>query len=212
MNSNDNLSEQNAYLKELNALFIPLDGMENLDSMVKAIGDADIVLLGEASHGTSDFYQVRAELSKKLITSKGFNIIGVEGDWPSAYRLNRYVKGMEGSDSSAADALGDFTRWPTWMWANTDIRDFAEWLKEYNEMNQGAEVIVPRLDFMASICTRYGNRWRQSSLIWRRPSLPTWNRPAGHMLVLIHIAGTIKIMALRQDCSRRAVRKKWLSY
>lgn len=96
MNSNDNLSEQDAYLKELNALFIPLDGMKNLDSMVKAIGDADIVLLGEASHGTSDFYRVRAELSKKLITSKGFNIIGVEGDWPSAYRLNRYVKGMEG--------------------------------------------------------------------------------------------------------------------
>ncbi|MEK3948649.1 erythromycin esterase family protein [Paenibacillus sp. FSL H7-0703] len=111
MNSNDNLSEQNAYLKELNALFIPLDGMENLDRIVKAIGDADIVLLGEASHGTSDFYRVRAELSKKLIASKGFNIIGVEGDWPSAYRLNRYVKGMKGADSSATDALGDFTRW-----------------------------------------------------------------------------------------------------
>lgn len=126
MNSNDNPPEQNAYLKELNALFIPLDGMDNLDRMVKAIGDADIVLLGEASHGTSDFYRVRAELSKKLITSKGFNIIGVEGDWPSAYRVNRYVKGMKGADSSAADALGDFTRWPTWMWANTDIRDFAE--------------------------------------------------------------------------------------
>ena len=147
MNSNDNLSGQNAYLKELNALFIPLDGIENLDSMVKAIGDADIVLLGEASHGTSDFYRVRAELSKKLITSKGFNIIGVEGDWPSAYRLNRYVKGMEGADSSAADALGDFTRWPTWMWANTDIRDFAEWLKEYNEVNQGGGSDCPKVGF-----------------------------------------------------------------
>src|SRR4051794_29269369 len=122
----DNIqSEQSAYLKELNALFIPLVGMENLDRMVNAIGDADIVLLGEASHGTADFYRYRAELSKRLIASKGFNIIGVEGDWPAAYRLNRYVKGMAGSDSSASDALGDFTRWPTWMWANTEICDFA---------------------------------------------------------------------------------------
>lgn len=132
MNSNSQ-SGNDAYLKELGALFIPLDEMENLDRMVDAIGDADIVLLGESSHGTADFYRYRAELSKKLISSKGFNIIGVEGDWPAAYRLNRYIKGAPGADSSAADALGDFTRWPTWMWANTEIRDFAEWLKEYNE-------------------------------------------------------------------------------
>ncbi|MGF9696273.1 erythromycin esterase family protein [Paenibacillus sp. MABNR03] len=144
----DNIqSEQSAYLKELNALFIPLDGMENLDRMVNAIGDADIVLLGEASHGTADFYRYRAELSKKLIASKGFNIIGVEGDWPAAYRLNRYVKGMAGSDSSASDALGDFTRWPTWMWANTDICDFAEWLKEHNAANHTESSERPKVGF-----------------------------------------------------------------
>ncbi|MFB7816668.1 erythromycin esterase family protein [Paenibacillus chitinolyticus] len=137
MNSNDQPTGQNAYLKELNALFIPFNEMENLDRIVKAIGDADMVLLGEASHGTSDFYRVRAELSKRLITSKGFNIIGVEGDWPAAYRLNRYVKGKAGADSSAAEALGDFTRWPTWMWANTEIRDFAEWLKAHNAASHG---------------------------------------------------------------------------
>ncbi len=130
MNSNSQ-SGNDAYLKELGALFIPLDEMENLDRMVDAIGDADIVLLGESSHGTADFYRYRAELSKKLISSKGFNIIGVEGDWPAAYRLNQYIKGAPGANSSAADELGDFTRWPTWMWANTEIRDFAEWLKEY---------------------------------------------------------------------------------
>lgn len=79
MNSNSQ-SGNDAYLKELGALFIPLDEMENLDRMVDAIGDADIVLLGESSHGTADFYRYRAELSKKLISSKGFNIIGVEGD------------------------------------------------------------------------------------------------------------------------------------
>ncbi|SEG59189.1 erythromycin esterase family protein [Paenibacillus sp. UNC499MF] len=137
MNPNDRPTGQNAYLKELNALFIPLDKTDNLDRMVEAIGDADIVLLGEASHGTSDFYRVRAELSKRLIISKGFNIIGVEGDWPAAYRLNRYVKGMAGADSSAAGALGDFTRWPAWMWANTDIRDFAEWIKAHNAAIHG---------------------------------------------------------------------------
>lgn len=138
MNTTGHRSDQDAYLKELNALFIPLDTMENLDRLIEAIGDVDIVMLGEASHGTSDFYKVRAELSKRLIANKGFNIIGVEGDWPSAYRLNRYVKGMTGSDSSAANALGDFTRWPSWMWANTDIRDFAEWLKEHNAVNHSA--------------------------------------------------------------------------
>lgn len=137
MNSNDRTTGQNAYLKELSALFIPLDEMETLDRMIEAIGDADIVLLGEASHGTSDFYRVRAELSKRLITSKGFNIIAVEGDWPAAYRMNRYVKGIAGADSSAADALGDFTRWPTWMWANTEIRDFADWLKAHNTASHG---------------------------------------------------------------------------
>lgn len=148
MNSNDSQSsEQSAYLKELNTLFIPLDGMENLDRMVDAIGDADIVLLGEASHGTADFYRYRAELSKRLIASKGFNIIGVEGDWPATYRLNRYVKGMSGSDSSASDALGDFTRWPTWMWANTDICDFAEWLKEHNAANHTESSERPKVGF-----------------------------------------------------------------
>lgn len=81
MNSNDNLSEQNAYLKELNALFIPLDGMENLDSMVKVSEMQILCCLARRAMGRL-ILPSSAELSKKLITSKGFNIIGVEGDWP----------------------------------------------------------------------------------------------------------------------------------
>ncbi|MBO9598283.1 MAG: erythromycin esterase family protein [Cohnella sp.] len=93
---------------------------------------AKYVLLGEASHGTSEFYTVRAELSKRLIAEHGFRFIAVEGDWPSCYRLNRYVKGYADAGANAREALRDFARWPTWMWANREIVELAEWLKAYN--------------------------------------------------------------------------------
>ncbi|KGR89105.1 erythromycin esterase family protein [Lysinibacillus odysseyi] len=106
---------------------------QSLDRLAEAIGDARIVMIGEASHGTSDFYTLRAELSKKLIEEKGFTVIAVEGDWPSAQAVNRYVKGYGEEERSAKEVLSEsFHRWPTWMWANEEIEQFTEWLKKKN--------------------------------------------------------------------------------
>ena len=112
---------------------LPLND-ESLNKMVEAIGDAQIVMIGEASHGTSEFYTIRAELSKKLIEQKGFQLIAVEGDWPSAQAVNRYVKGYSGEGENVKDVLTNaFNRWPTWMWANEEVATFTEWLKELNQ-------------------------------------------------------------------------------
>ena len=105
----------------------------SLNKIVEAIGDAKIVMIGEASHGTSEFYTIRAELSKKLIEQQGFQLIAVEGDWPSTQAVNRYVKGYSVEGATAKDVLTKaFQRWPTWMWANEEVATFTEWLKEFN--------------------------------------------------------------------------------
>ena len=109
-----------------------LDTARDLDPLLDAVGDARFVLLGEASHGTSEFYTWRTEISKRLITEKGFSFIGVEGDWPDCYRVNRYTKRMPDSGSSARDVLHAFERWPTWMWANNEVVDLIEWLRDFN--------------------------------------------------------------------------------
>lgn len=97
------------------------------------IGDAPIVMLGEASHGTHEYYTWRAKISKILIEEKGFNFIAVEGDWPDCYRLNRYIKGYNAVGDTAAQVLHEFNRWPTWMWANWEIAALAEWMKKRNQ-------------------------------------------------------------------------------
>jgi erythromycin esterase-like protein len=96
------------------------------------IGEARVVLLGEASHGTHEFYHNRAEITRRLIKEKGFNAVAVEGDWPDAYRVNRYVRNAS-EDAFAVEALADFRRFPTWMWRNTDVLEFIEWLREHND-------------------------------------------------------------------------------
>jgi erythromycin esterase-like protein len=88
-------------------------------------------LLGEATHGTHEFYRERAEITKRLIKEKGFTAVAVEADWPDAFRVNRYVRGLS-DDKNANEALGGFKRFPTWMWRNTVVIDFIEWLREYN--------------------------------------------------------------------------------
>ena len=113
----------------------PFDSAADLSPIIDAIGDAKIVMLGEASHGTSEFYTVRAELSKRLIQEKGFSLIAVEGDWPSAQQVNRFIKGYGNTGKTAHEVLQAFTRWPTWMWANEEIADFIEWLREHNGQN-----------------------------------------------------------------------------
>ncbi|MGV1087313.1 MAG: erythromycin esterase family protein [Mycobacterium sp.] len=99
------------------------------------IGDARVVLIGESSHGTHEFYQARAEITKWLIEHKGFNAVAAEADWPDAYRVNRYVQGLSdsgGQDSDAEEALRGFQRFPSWMWRNTVVRDFVGWLRWHN--------------------------------------------------------------------------------
>ena len=102
------------------------------DALLDGIGDARIVLLGEATHGTHEFYRERAFITRRLITEKGFAAVAVEADWPDAYRVNRYVRGT-GDDEESVDALGDFGRFPTWMWRNADVLDFIGWLRAHNE-------------------------------------------------------------------------------
>jgi erythromycin esterase-like protein len=104
----------------------------NFDPLLDMIGDAHWVLLGEASHGTHEFYRARAEITKRLIEENGFTAVCVEADWPDAYRVNRFVM-QRGRDRDAEEALGDFKRFPTWMWRNADVLDFAGWLRAHNE-------------------------------------------------------------------------------
>jgi erythromycin esterase-like protein len=122
------------------ALARPLEQSSDLDPLIERIGDARFVLLGEASHGTSEYYTWRARLSERLIKEKGFSFVAVEGDWPDCYRVNRYVKGAPDSGESARTVLQAFERWPAWMWANREVVRFAEWLRRYND---GAEAGAP---------------------------------------------------------------------
>jgi erythromycin esterase-like protein len=103
----------------------------NYDILLRMIGDARFVLIGEATHGTHEFYQTRAEITRRLIEEKGFVAVAVEADWPDAYRVNRYVHGR-GEAASPNDALADFKRFPSWMWRNTVVEEFVDWLRQYN--------------------------------------------------------------------------------
>jgi erythromycin esterase len=118
---------------EVRQITQPFKTMEDLDPLIERIGNARFVLLGEASHGTSEYYLWRARLSSRLITEKGFSFVAVEGDWPDCYRVNRYVKGYPDAGQSARDVLQEFKRWPTWMWANWEIVAFTEWMHKYNK-------------------------------------------------------------------------------
>ncbi|WP_413161303.1 erythromycin esterase family protein [Capilliphycus salinus ALCB114379] len=111
----------------------PISGTTtDYDMLLDAIGESRFVLIGEASHGTHEFYQQRAEITKRLIAEKGFTAVAVEADWPDAYRINRYVRGVS-DDATSLDALGNFQRFPTWMWRNIDVLNFIDWLRHYND-------------------------------------------------------------------------------
>lgn len=104
---------------------------DGYDELLGSIGDAQIVLIGEASHGTHEFYSMRERLTRRLIAEKGFGIVVLEADWPDALRINRYVCGRS-DDTSANQALGGFRRFPTWMWRNTVMEEFVEWMRGRN--------------------------------------------------------------------------------
>src|SRR6266404_3793972 len=111
----------------------PLTGAANdYDALLELIGDARLVLLGEASHGTHEFYFERAAITKRLIAEKGFTVIAIEADWPDSSRVHRYVRGAS-DDASADEALSGFRRFPTWMWRNTVVVEFVEWLRDFNQ-------------------------------------------------------------------------------
>jgi erythromycin esterase-like protein/predicted phosphoribosyltransferase len=108
------------------------------DALIEEVGDARLVLLGEATHGTHEFYRERAFITRRLIVEKGFSAVAVEADWPDAYRINRYVHGASG-DGDSVEALGDFGRFPTWMWRNADVLDFVGWLRSHNDTKPATE-------------------------------------------------------------------------
>jgi len=111
----------------------PLTGAgSDYDDLLERVGDARLVLLGEASHGTHEFYRERARITKRLIDELGFAAVAVEGDWPDAHRVSRYVQGVT-EDGDAEEALRGFRRFPTWMWRNAEVMDFVGWLRTHNE-------------------------------------------------------------------------------
>jgi erythromycin esterase-like protein len=120
----------------------PLRGLaDDLDPILGLVGDARFVLLGEASHGTHEFYALRAELTRRLIAEHGFTAVAVEADWPDAYRVNRFVRGTS-DDSTPEEALADFERFPQWMWRNEDVVAFLDWLRGHNDALGAGEPTV----------------------------------------------------------------------
>ena len=132
---------ENSLLKDVvmrEAIPLHADEITDYDPLIEFIGDARFVLLGEASHGTHEFYRERAQITKRLITEKGFAAVAVEADFPDAFRLNRYVRG-QGNDADAAEALAGFQRFPAWMWRNADVLDFVGWIRTYNDKKRSGE-------------------------------------------------------------------------
>jgi erythromycin esterase len=109
----------------------PLRTPEDLDPLLERIGGARIVLLGEASHGTHEYYTWRALLTRRLIAEQGFSFVGVEGDWPDCYRVNCSVT-LASTAEDPREVLRSYERWPTWMWANEEVAEFTRWLRSYN--------------------------------------------------------------------------------
>jgi erythromycin esterase-like protein len=131
-NSN-NLPYSTEIIEILGRVSTPLENTSDLDPLINYIGEAKYVLLGEASHGTHEYYTWRAKITQRLIQEKGFSFIGVEGDWPDCYRLNRFAKGYLDSGKDILNVMNEFKRWPTWMWANWEVAAFIDWLKSHNE-------------------------------------------------------------------------------
>lgn len=129
----DNSVNFNEIVELLKSSSSSLENLEDLNPLIDYIGEAKYVLLGEASHGTHEYYTWRAKITQRLIQEKGFSFVGVEGDWPDCYRLNRYAKGYLSSGVDIYDVMNEFKRWPTWMWANWETAAFIDWLKDFNK-------------------------------------------------------------------------------
>jgi erythromycin esterase-like protein len=123
-------------IEAINNNLYPVHGKaSDWQPLMEMVGDKEIVLIGEATHGTDEFYRARAEITKRLIQEKGFTVVAVEADWPDSYRVNRYLLGDK-TISSPEETLSLFERFPTWMWRNKAVVDFLSWLHFYNEENE----------------------------------------------------------------------------
>ena len=130
--STPSIATRNGVVVALRQAALPIRGQEDdYNALLTQIGDARVVMLGEATHGTHEFYRERMRITQRLIRDKGFSAVVVEGDWPDAYRVNQFVRGT-GRDTSAEQALSGFTRFPRWMWTNTVVRDLAQWMRNHN--------------------------------------------------------------------------------
>lgn len=116
----------------IRSLAVQIETERELDPLIEAAGDRQFVLLGEASHGTTEYYVWRARISKRLIEEKAFRFIAVEGDWTAAYEVNKFIKDLPGAGTDAREVLASFDRWPPWMWNNEEVKDLITWLREYN--------------------------------------------------------------------------------
>jgi erythromycin esterase-like protein len=126
----------NARVSVLSQHARPITGaVDDYDALLELIGSKRVVLIGEASHGTHDFYRERARITRRLVDELGFNAVAVEADWPDAYRVNRYVMGLS-DDADANESLSDFERFPAWMWRNRDVADFVEWARARNQSHR----------------------------------------------------------------------------
>ena len=134
-------SSDDPLVRYLSARAVPLHSASDLDELVHMAGSRRLALLGEASHGTHEYYIWRDSLSRRLISEKGYNFIAVEGDWASIYELNRYVKNLPGAASSAREALAGLDRWPLWMWGNEEVLGLAEWLKAHNDQQTAGQKV-----------------------------------------------------------------------
>src|ERR1700712_2042081 len=117
---------------DIRTLAMPLRDAGDFGALLDRVRGARIVMLGEASHGTHDFYRWRSALSQRLVAEQGFSFIAVEGDWPDCERVDRSVRARPGGSSDPRTQLLAFDRWPTWMWANEEVSDFCRWLQNWN--------------------------------------------------------------------------------
>ncbi|MBW3667565.1 MAG: erythromycin esterase family protein [Actinobacteria bacterium] len=119
-------------LGQIDDLGRPLRDSGDLDPLLAAIGDCRFVLLGEASHGTHEYYRWRSAITKRLVEERGFSMIAVEGDWPDCYAVNEWVRRADRAERAATEVLAGFARWPTWMWANHEVADLITWMRSHN--------------------------------------------------------------------------------
>jgi erythromycin esterase-like protein len=123
---------QQQLINTLNKCIQPLEPQtRDYSNLLQKIGDARFVFIGEATHGSEEFYQSRIRITQRLIQEKGFMAIAIEGDWPDAYTIHRYIQGQL-NYAQPKEALADFNRFPTWMWRNTTMPPFLQWLREHN--------------------------------------------------------------------------------